>query len=149
MRISVFGTGSVGTAIASRLRSLGYDVVFGSRHPGGKNDGVNLLSYEDAAVYGDWVVNALHGEDAMDIFPSLDLGGKLLIDLGNFLHSIEAPLTETLGESLQRALPETRVVKAMNFPSAHLMGHPKSSRAPIPFSSLATTTQRVLKSQAC
>jgi predicted dinucleotide-binding enzyme len=55
----------------------------------------------------------------------LGLSGKLLVDIGNWRSAIDGPIVDTLGESLQRALPRTRVVKAMNFPSAQLMGHPE------------------------
>lgn len=125
MNISVFGTGEVGTAVATRLKSLGHAVVYGSRHPGAEQDGIAVLSHADAAGHGDWLVNALHGEDAMATFTSLPLAGKLLVDIGNWKTAIDSPIVETLGETLQRALPETRVVKAMNFPSAQLMGHPE------------------------
>ena len=125
MNISVFGTGEVGSAVASKLNSLGHDVVFGSRHPGGDRDGIPVLSHADAAAHGDWIVNALHGEDAMATLVPLDLAGKLLVDIGNWRSAIDSPIVDTLGEILQRALPRTRVVKAMNFPSAQLMGHPE------------------------
>ncbi|QQR35159.1 NAD(P)-binding domain-containing protein [Devosia oryziradicis] len=125
MNISVFGTGEVGSAVASKLNSLGHDVVFGSRHPGGDRDGIPVLSHVDAAAHGDWIVNALHGEDAMATLVPLDQAGRLLVDIGNWRSAIDSPIVETLGESLQRALPRTRVVKAMNFPSAQLMGHPE------------------------
>lgn len=36
----------------------------------------------DAAAYGDWIVNALHGEDAMATLVPLDFAGKLLVDIG-------------------------------------------------------------------
>ena len=61
----------------------------------------------------------------METLVPLDLAGKLLVDIGNWRSAIDSPIMETLGESLQRALPRTRVVKAMNFPSAQLMGHPE------------------------
>ena len=125
MNISVFGTGEVGSAIATKLKALGHDVVFGSRHPGPDRDGIPVLSHADAAAHGDWIVNALHGEDAMATLAALPLGGKILVDIGNWKSAIDGPITETLGESLQRGLPQTRVVKAMNFPSAQLMGHPE------------------------
>ena len=125
MTISVFGTGEVGTAVASKLKSLGHDTVFGSRHPGSDRGGIPVLSHADAAAHGNWIVNALHGEDAMAVLVPLDLGGKLLVDIGNWRSAIDSPIVETLGESLQRALPRTRVVKAMNFASAQLMGHPE------------------------
>jgi predicted dinucleotide-binding enzyme len=125
MNISVFGTGEVGSAVATKLKSLGHDTVFGSRHPGSDRDGIPVLSHAGAAAHGDWIVNALHGEDAMATLVPLDLAGKLLVDIGNWRSAIDSPIMETLGESLQRALPQTRVVKAMNFPSAQLMGHPE------------------------
>lgn len=125
MNISVFGTGEVGSAVATRLKSLGHDVVFGSREPGPDQDGIAVLGHADAAAHGAVVVNALHGEHAMATLPGLKLAGKLLIDLGNWRSAVDGPIIETLGESLQRALPDTRVVKAMNFPSAALMGHPE------------------------
>jgi predicted dinucleotide-binding enzyme len=125
MNISVFGTGEVGSAVASKLKSTGHDVVFGSRHPGDNQDGIPVLSHSEAAAHGDWIVNALHGEDAMATLVPLGLSGKLLVDIGNWKSAIDGPILETLGESLQRALPRTRVVKAMNFPSAQLMGHPE------------------------
>jgi 8-hydroxy-5-deazaflavin:NADPH oxidoreductase len=125
MKIAVFGTGEVGTAIATRLRSLDHDVVLGSRNARGTKDSVRVVSHKDAAAHGEWVVNAMHGEDAMTVLPSLDLRGKLLIDQGNWRSAIDQPILKTLGESLQAALPQTRVVKAMNFVSAELMGHPQ------------------------
>lgn len=125
MKVSVFGTGEVGIAIATGLRALDHDVVLASRKPGGDRQGIPVVGHADAADHGDWIVNAMHGEDAMKTFPKLELGGKLLIDQGNFQSSIDGPIVETLGESLQRALPGTRVVKAMNFVSAHLMTAPE------------------------
>lgn len=124
MKIAVFGTGEVGTAIARKLNSLGHDVVFGSRQPGVQKEGVLALNHDDAAAHGDWIVNALHGEDALAELPKLPLKGKLLWDIGNFRSAIDGPLKETLGEALQRALPDTLVVKGLNFVSAQLMGNP-------------------------
>jgi predicted dinucleotide-binding enzyme len=130
MNVAVFGTGEVGTAVAARFKSLGHDVVLGSRQPGPAREGIAVLGHADAASHGAILVNALHGEDAMALFPALPLAGKLLIDIGNWHSAIDGPIVETLGESLQRALPDTRVVKAMNFPSAQLMGHPEKLDAP-------------------
>lgn len=125
MKIAVFGTGEVGSAVAGKLKSLGHDVVLGSRHPGEAQDGVTVLSHAEAASHGDWLVNAMHGEDALETFGKLNLSGKLLIDIGNYRSAIDGPIAEPLGQALQRVLPDTRVVKAMNFPSAQLMGHPE------------------------
>ncbi|MFD2649624.1 NADPH-dependent F420 reductase [Devosia albogilva] len=124
MKIAVFGTGEVGSAMAGRLRDLGHEVVFGSRQPDDPQDGIRVLGHAEAAAHAEWIVNALHGEHAMATLPPLDLAGKLLVDQGNWQSAIDGPIVETLGETLQRALPRTRVVKAMNFVSAQLMGHP-------------------------
>jgi len=40
------------------------------------------------------------------------------------------PLSRPLGESLQRELPETYVVKGMNFVSAKIMGDPDRLKGP-------------------
>jgi hypothetical protein len=125
MKVSVFGTGEVGTAVATALHALGHDVVLGSRHPGESKEGVPVMSHAEAAAHGDWIVNAMHGEDALQTFGQLPLAGKLLVDIGNWKGAIDSPIIETLGEALQSRLPDTRVVKAMNFPSAQLMGHPE------------------------
>ena len=125
MKFSVFGTGEVGSAIAGKLKTLGHDVVFGSRHPGDARDGIAVLSHQDAADHGEWIVNALHGEDALEILGELPLEGKLLLDIGNFRSAVDGPLTQSLGEALQRDLPNTRVVKGLNFVSAQLMGNPQ------------------------
>lgn len=126
MKVGVFGSGEVGTAIATKFRQLGHDVVYGSRHAGDHRDGIPVLSHEQAAIYGEWVVNALHGEDALETLPRLPLEGKLLLDNGNFRSALDGPLTRTLGEELQTALPQTRVVKWLNFVSSQLMGQPEA-----------------------
>ncbi|WEK06091.1 MAG: NAD(P)-binding domain-containing protein [Candidatus Devosia phytovorans] len=125
MKIAVFGTGEVGSAISTALKTLGHDVVLGSREPGKDQDGIKVVSHADAAAHGDWVVNALHGEHAMKTFPGLPLEGKLLVDIGNWQSAVDGPIDKTLGESLAAALPGTSVVKATNFVSAQLMGHPE------------------------
>lgn len=125
MRAAVMGTGEVGTAIATKLKELGHEVVMGSRHPGTAKSGIPVRSHADAVFQADWVFNAMHGEDAVDVFREVELAGKLLVDIGKFRSAIDGPLYYPLGELLQRTLPDTKVVKAMNFPSAQLMGHPK------------------------
>lgn len=125
MKIAVFGTGEVGTAIAGKLKSQGHNVVFGSRNPGEAAEGIPVLSHQDAAAHGAWIVNAMHGEDALETLTKLPLSGKLLLDIGNFRSAIDGPIAQTLGESLQSALPDTHVVKGLNFVSAQLMGEPQ------------------------
>ena len=124
MRAAVLGTGEVGTAIAGKLKSLGNDVVLGSRYPGASQGGIEVLNHANAAAHGEWIFNAMHGEAAVEVLGNLHLGAKVLVDMGNFQSAIDGPLNATLGETQQAMLPETRVIKAMNFPSAHLMVDP-------------------------
>ncbi|QQR35157.1 hypothetical protein JI749_12335 [Devosia oryziradicis] len=77
MNISVFGTGEVGSAVATKLKSLGHDTVFGSRHPGSDRDGIPVLTHADAAAHGGLIVNAISGEDAMATLVPLDLAAPL------------------------------------------------------------------------
>jgi len=127
MRIGILGSGQVGGTIAKKLAALGHDVMLGSPHAKDKADEfprIGLGTAEEAAAHGEWVVNAMHGEAAVDVFNQVDIDGKILIDIGNFEASIEGPIEKSLGETLQAALPKARLVKTLNHVSAHLMVDP-------------------------
>jgi len=97
MRIAVFGTGEVGSAVVGKLKALEHDIVFGSRHPGDDKDGIPRLDHHAAASHAEIAVNAIHGEDALKVLPTLPLVGKLLWDIGNFQSAIDGPIVETPG----------------------------------------------------
>ena len=81
MKIAVFGTGNVGQTIASKLVSLGYEVMIGTRdvnearsrttadmygNPGFgswilSNSKIKLGSFAEAASFGDLLINATSG----------------------------------------------------------------------------------------
>ncbi|KKB76695.1 hypothetical protein VW35_18230 [Devosia soli] len=127
MRIGILGSGQVGGTVAKKLAQLGHDVMIGSPHAKDKTaefPGIKLGTAEEAASHGEWLVNAMHGEAAVEVLPSLNTAGKILIDIGNFEGSIEGPLERSLGETLQQALPQVRLVKTLNHVSAHLMVDP-------------------------
>jgi 8-hydroxy-5-deazaflavin:NADPH oxidoreductase len=131
MKFGIMGTGEVGSTIARGLQRLGHDVVLGSRSPGGEKHGLPVRSHKDAAAFGEIIVNAVHGEDALQLFQGCALTGKILIDIGNYQSAISEPLARTLGETLQQAFPEARVVKTLNYISAHLMIDPASLGGPL------------------
>jgi len=155
MKIAVLGTGMVGQAIAARLSGQGHDVTIGTRDPQATlartgPDGmgnppfsawaedhaqVNLATLSEAAAGAELVVNATNGSGAM---PALEqagaenLAGKVLVDISNpldfskgFPPTLFVKDSDSLGEQIQRAFPETRVVKTLNTLNANLMVNPK------------------------
>lgn len=141
MRIGVLGTGTVGRAIATKLVDLGHDVRMGSREVGneaatawraGLGEAASEGNFADAAGFGELAFNCTAGAGALDALGSAadQLTGKVLIDVCNPLDfSGESPslfvgITDSLGEQIQRALPGTSVVKALNTMNADVMVAP-------------------------
>lgn len=127
MRIGVLGSGQVGGGIARKLASLGHDVMMGSRSATNKAadfPGIKLGTATEAAAHGEWVVNALPGETSLHVLGQCDIAGKILIDIGNYDSAVDQPIAIPLGEAIQKAHPDTRVVKTLNSISAHLMVDP-------------------------
>jgi 8-hydroxy-5-deazaflavin:NADPH oxidoreductase len=129
MRIGVLGTGVVGTTIAGKLRELGHDVMIGSR-----TAGEDAVPFADAAAHGELVFNCTNGNaslEALNAAGAENLAGKVLVDVANaldFSHG-RPPLVgvstgDSLGEQIQRAFPETKVVKALNTVNANVMIDP-------------------------
>jgi predicted dinucleotide-binding enzyme len=143
MRFGVLGTGKAGQTLAGKLVELGHEVTMGSRQAGnekavswaaGAGDSAREGSFADAAAFGDVVVNATAGSVSLEALAAAgagNLAGKLLIDVANPLgFSPEGPPTltvcndDSLGEQIQRAFPETRVVKTLNTVNADVMVEP-------------------------
>ncbi len=155
MKLAVLGTGMVGQAIAARLSDLGHDVTIGTRDPqatlarsepdamgnppfstwAAEHTQIPLATFADAARGAELVVNATSGFGAL---PALEqagadnLAGKVLIDISNpldfsqgFPPSLFVKDTDSLGEQIQRAFPQTHVVKTLNTLNATLMVNPK------------------------
>jgi predicted dinucleotide-binding enzyme len=129
MRIGVLGTGVVGTTIAGKLRELGHDVLIGSR-----TAGEDAVPFADAAAHGELVFNCTNGNaslEALNAASAENLAGKVLVDVANaldFSHG-RPPLVgvstgDSVGEQIQRAFPETKVVKALNTVNANVMIDP-------------------------
>ena len=154
MRIAVFGTGTVGQALAARLDELGNEVTIGTRDvdasraraaAGGSSaesfgawllgrPSIRLATYADAAATSEIVVNATSGQVALAALGSAgreNLVGKILIDISNpldfsagFPPSLFVKDTDSLGEQIQAAFPDTFVVKTLNTLAAELMVRP-------------------------
>ncbi|GLQ09690.1 oxidoreductase [Devosia yakushimensis] len=133
MKIGVMGTGEVGSTVGGKLHALGHEVVFGSRSPGSDKarqlsaeTGIPVASHQDAAAHGEWIVNALPGEQAIATLTGCALAGKILVDIGNYEAIVHGPIATPLGLALQAAFPTARLVKTLNSVSAHLMVDPAS-----------------------
>jgi len=141
MRIGVLGTGAVGRTIATKLVALGHEVRMGSRvadseaataWSAGLGAAASHGTFADAAKFGELAFNCTAGAGAVEATGSASaaLDGKLLIDVSNPLDfsggtpSLFVGTTDSLGEQLQRALPGTLVVKALNTMNAEVMVDP-------------------------
>ncbi len=155
MKIGILGTGIVGQTIGGKLLELGHDVIVGTRdvaqtmartdpdpyglppfsvwlkqHPGAK---VGTLA--DAARHAELAINATNGMgslEALNQAGEANLNGKILVDISNPLDfsrgmppALSVCNTDSLGEQIQRAFPEVKVVKTLNTVTASLMVNPR------------------------
>jgi 8-hydroxy-5-deazaflavin:NADPH oxidoreductase len=84
---------------------------------------VKLGTFAEAAAHGEALVNATAGGTSIDALAqagAANLAGKLLVDVANaldFSHGMPPSLlvanTDSLGEQIQRAFPDAKVVKAL------------------------------------
>ena len=91
-------------------------------------------TFADAADFGEVVFNCTAGEASLDALQAAgaeSLAAKVLIDVANPLDfsqgmppSLLVANTDSLGEQIQRALPEAKVVKALNTVNCEVMVDP-------------------------
>jgi predicted dinucleotide-binding enzyme len=142
MNIGILGTGLVGQTIGSKLVELGHDVMMGSRDPANataiawaKEEAHNALygTFMNAAAFGDVIFNCTLGTSslhAIRLAGAENLKGKVLIDTSNPLDysskfwTLTVCNTDSLGEQIQRAFPEARVVKTLNTMNCNVMVDP-------------------------
>ncbi len=119
----------VGRRLAAKLREVGHDVQIGTRTP--RED---AMSYAEAAAGAGLILNATNGEaslEALDAAGAGNLAGKVLIDASNpldFSRGMPPGLSvsnwDSLGEQIQRAHPDAKVVKALNTVNNEVMVEP-------------------------
>ena len=143
MNIGVLGTGMVGDAIGTKLVQLGHEVKMGSRSATNekaaawvKRTGPHASqgTFAEAAAFGEVVFNCTSGAaslEALKMAGAVNLKDKVLIDVTNPLDfskgappSLSVCNTDSLGEQIQRAFPETKVVKTLNTMSCQVMVNP-------------------------
>ena len=120
----------VGAELARKLTEGGHTVKIGSR-----TRGENKVTFEEAAQFGEVVLNCTSGTaslQALSMAGAQNLAGKILIDVSNpldFSKGMPPTLSvcndDSLGEQIQRAFPDAKVVKALNTLNVYLMTNPQ------------------------
>jgi predicted dinucleotide-binding enzyme len=133
MRVGVLGTGEVGRRLAQGFRSRGHQVMIGSRDSdkpelrewlSGEGAGSDPGTFAQAAAHGELLVLAVLGNAAEEVIAEAgpeNFSGKVVIDAtnpldfsGGFPPKLSISGEDSLGERVQRALPDAKVVKAFN-----------------------------------
>ncbi|WP_284575113.1 NAD(P)-binding domain-containing protein [Streptomyces sp. 2P-4] len=145
MRTALLGTGEVCHVLAPALLARGHEVVVGTRSPGATLEqnaayarvaarlpALKLRTFADAVPGADLVVNAIDGPSCVAALTPLApaLAGRVVMDVSSPLDwsvpdaALDPVDTDSLGERLQRALPQARVVKTLNTLAAAAMAAP-------------------------
>ena len=143
-KIGILGSGNVGQALGSGFARHGWDVMIGSRTPESPKlkewrAAVGRRSqtgtFAETAAYGDVVLLATLGaamDDVLVLAGPPNFKGKLVLDAMNPIdypggepYGLFLGTTDSLGERVQRALPDAHVVKCFNAVNNSQMIDPK------------------------
>ena len=144
MKLGVLGTGIVGKTIATKLVQLGHEVKMGSRTAGNekavewaKANGAKASNgtFAEAAEFGEIIFNCTAGTaslEALKLAGARNLKGKILVDISNPLDfskgmppTLTVCNTDSIGEQIQRAFPDAKVVKTLNTINTNVMVTPQ------------------------
>jgi predicted dinucleotide-binding enzyme len=141
-KIGILGTGMVGSIIGAKLIQLGYQVKMGSRTATNEKalawvkangKAASAGTFADAAAFGEVIFNCTKGDVALQILEQSgkeNFKDKILIDVSNpldFSKGMPPSLipslanTNSLGEEVQKLLPEAKVVKTLNIVNCEVM----------------------------
>lgn len=143
MQYGVLGTGVVGRTLGTRLVQLGNEVCMGARQAGGETarawvasagGGAREGTFADAAAFGEAVICAVAGAHALSALGAAgadNLRGKVVMDVSNplaegsgFPPTLTVCNSDSVGEQIQRAFPDARVVKTLNTMNCAVMVDP-------------------------
>jgi len=153
MKIGIIGSGVVAQTLGAKLIELGHDVVLGTRDPAKLDEKKNMAgtlrewivktnkkgkvaTFQEAAAHGDLLFNVTNGQasiEALKLAAADKVGTKVLIDTSNELDFSKgrppgalASQDNCLGERIQAAFPNLKVVKSLNTIGAPVMVAPQA-----------------------
>ena len=141
MNIGILGTGIVGQTLGSAFVANGHKVMLGSRDVNNPNaikwaasNNSQQGTFSEAASFGDIILNCTMGIfslEAIKLAGVANFKNKVLIDVANpvdFSNGMPPRLTisndNSLGEEIQKLLPDAKVVKALNTINYEVMVKP-------------------------
>ncbi len=132
-QVGVLGSGEVGRRLAAGFTSRGHEVMIGTRDPdkrelrewlSGEGAGIEAATFAQTAAHGELLVLAVLGDAAEQAIANAgpaNFSGKVVIDAMNpldfsagFPPKLSIAGEDSLGERVQRALPDAKIVKAFN-----------------------------------
>lgn len=153
MKIAILGTGTVAQSLSEKFIELEYDVTLGTKNPQ-ETKGRTTPNQVTGVSFSDWykvnskvklsrfanvtqdvglVINATQGTESLQVLNQIgkeSLKGKILLDIANPFDASKGVMTicntDSLGEQIQAAFPDTKVVKSFNTMNAYIMTHPNS-----------------------
>jgi predicted dinucleotide-binding enzyme len=143
MKIAILGTGVVGETIGSKLIEIGHLVMMGSRTSDNEKSiqfvnkhkaNASKGTFTEAAAFGEIIFNCTSGMaslSALNLAGKANMKGKIIVDLSNPLDfskgmppALSIVNNTSLGEEIQKAFPESKVVKTLNTIWCGLMVNP-------------------------
>jgi 8-hydroxy-5-deazaflavin:NADPH oxidoreductase len=140
LKIGVLGSGSAGRTLANGFLDHAHRVMIGSRTPDKLRDWLReagreaqVGTFEQAARFGELIVLSVNGRAAEDVIRLADLesfAGKIVLDASDPLDfssgrpGLFVGTTDSLGERIQRLIPDAYVVKGLNVVQADVMINP-------------------------
>src|SRR5213592_2671581 len=167
MKVGILGSGEVGQALGRGFASRGHDVKIASRNP--KSEALVMWqkqtkgkastgTFEETAKHGEILVLASLGravEEVLRLAGPPNMAGKVVIDTTNALDDSQGSNlglfigpNDSLGERVQRRVPEAKVVKCFNTVPNTQMVDPKFAGGIPRCSSAGTTRPRRRRSSA-
>lgn len=152
MKVGILGSGDVGRKLADGLIEIGYEIKIGTRDPTKENivqwvhnhatdKKASVGTFADAAAFGELVIIATLWDGIVNAIklanPTKNFMSKIVIDVTNpldFSKGMPPKLaighTDSAGETVQRLLPNAKVIKTLNIVGNPHMIHPDFTCGP-------------------